>query len=84
MRPAIALRNIVGEGEHMLVIGIVPPKRGFDRDLVAIAFDEDRIREERRLGAIEVAHKSLKAAFIVEFLPLDLGAAKVGEFDLDP
>ncbi len=84
MRPAVALRNIVGEGEHMLVVGIVPPKGRFDRDIFAFALDHDRVRDERRLGAIEVAHESLKAAVVVKLLPLDLGAACVGEFDAHP
>ena len=68
----------------MLVVGIVPPKGGFDCNLFAFAFDHDRVSDERRLGAIEVAHESLKPAVVVKLLPLDLGAARVGEFDAHP
>ena len=37
MRAAVALRDVVGEAEHVLVVAVVPPQRAFDRDAVALA-----------------------------------------------
>jgi hypothetical protein len=37
MRAAIALRDVVGEAEHVLVVAVVPPQRDVDRDAVALA-----------------------------------------------
>ena len=42
MRAAVALRNVVGEAEHALVVAVVPPQRAFDRDAVALRLDHDR------------------------------------------
>jgi hypothetical protein len=81
MRATVALGYIVCEGEHMLVIRVVPPKSGFDDDLIALTIDQHRVRDERSLGAIEVTHESFKPAIIVELLAFDLGAAKIGELD---
>ncbi len=84
MGPAVALGNVVREGEHVLVVGIVPPQRDFDRHAITLALDEDRGRGQRRLGAIEIAHEGLETALIEKLLALDLGAARVSELDPDP
>src|ERR1043166_8940738 len=36
MRAAVALRNVVGEREHGLVIAVVPPQRTLDAEAVAL------------------------------------------------
>ena len=48
MRAAVALRDVVGEAEHGLVVAVVPPQRAFDGDAVALGLDHDRRRDERR------------------------------------
>ena len=36
MRAAVALRDVVGEEQHVLVVGIVPPERRLHGDAVAL------------------------------------------------
>ena len=64
MRAAVALRDVVGEGQHVLVIAVVPPQRDLDADAVALAPDQDRLLDQRRLGAVEIAHEGLEAALV--------------------
>src|SRR6185503_14679233 len=52
VRAAVALRDVVGEGEDVLVIAVVPLERDVDPDVVALAGDSDRVRHERRLRAV--------------------------------
>ena len=82
MRAAVALRNVVGEGQHVLVIAVVPPQRDFDVDVFALALDHDRRRDERLLGAVEPAHESLQPAFVEKLVALHLGMARIGEDDV--
>jgi hypothetical protein len=42
MRAAVALRDVVGEAQHVLVVAVVPPHRDFDADAVALGADGDR------------------------------------------
>ena len=81
MRAAVALRDVVGEGQHVLVVAVVPPQRDLDDDAVALALDEDGPVDQRRLGAVEIAHEGLEAALVVELLALRLGVAQVGQDD---
>ena len=39
MGAAVALRDVVGEAEHVLVVAVVPPERRFDGDAVALDLD---------------------------------------------
>ena len=81
MRAAVALRDVVGEGQHVLVVAVVPPQRDLDRDAVALAADDDRLVDQRRLGAVEIAHEGLEPALVMQLLALGLGAARVGQDD---
>ena len=81
MRAAVALRDVVGEGQHVLVVAVVPPQRDLDADAVALALDEDGLVDQRRLGAVEVAHEGFQAAFVIELLAFRLGMARVGQHD---
>ena len=81
MRAAVALRNVVGEGKHILVVAVVPPQSDLDADPVALALDEDRFIDQCGLGAVEVAHEGLEAALIEQLLALGLGMAQVGQYD---
>jgi hypothetical protein len=42
MRAAVALRDVVGEEKHVLVVGIVPPERRLHDDAIALRAHEDR------------------------------------------
>ncbi len=81
MGAAVALRDVVGEAEHGLVIAVVPPQRALDRDAVALRMDHDRRRNERGLVAVEVAHERLDAALVAQFLALLDRVTLVGEHD---
>ena len=81
MRAAVALRDVVGEDEHVLVVRIVPPQRDLDGDAVALADHQDRGLDQWLLGAVEVAHECLEPALVEQLLDLVLGAARVGQHD---
>ena len=81
MGAAVALRDVVGEGQHVLVVAVVPPQRDLDADAVALALDQDGPVDQRRLGAVEIAHEGLETALVIELLPLRLGVAQVGQHD---
>ena len=81
MRAAVALRDVVGEGQHVLVVAVVPPQRDLDADAVALAADQDRLVDQRRLGAVEIAHERLQAALVMQLLALGLGVPRVGQHD---
>ena len=61
MRAAVALRDVIGEAEHVLVVAVVPPQSGLDHFLLLLRHD-DRLLDQRVLGAIEETHESAQAA----------------------
>ena len=81
MRAAVALRDVVGEAEHVLVVTVVPPQGGFDSDAVALDLDRDRRRNERGLVTVEIFHERLDAALVAHLLALLDRIAHVGEND---
>src|SRR5579885_1401564 len=83
MRAAVALRDIVGEAQHGLVIGVVPPQRALDRDPLALGLDHDGGGNERRLVSVEEAHECLDAALVFHLLPLLHRVALIGKDDGD-
>ena len=83
MRAAVALRDVVGEAEHVLVVAVVPPQRALDADAVALRLDHDRLRHQRRLVAVEIFHERLDAALVAHLLALLDRVALVGEHDGD-
>ena len=83
MRAAVALGDVVGERQHILVVAVVPPQSDFDADPVALALDEDGLIDQRGLGAVEVAHEGFEAALVEQLLALGLGMAQVGQYDPD-
>ncbi len=64
MGAAVALRDVVGEAQHGLVIAVVPPQRAFDAGAVALGLHHDRLRDQRRLVAVEIFDEGLDAAFV--------------------
>ena len=81
MRAAVALRDVVGEAQHVLVIAVVPPQRDLDRDAVALGLEHDRLGDQRRLRAVEIAHERLDPAVVVQRRFLALDAARIDELD---
>ena len=83
MGSTIALRDVVGEAQHVLVIGIVPPQGRFDRDTVPFRRDIDRIGDQRGFCAVEIAGEFDQSALIHHVLAARLGMAQIGEDDVD-
>src|SRR5580700_11076196 len=83
MRATVALRDVVGKAEHRLVIAVVPPKRAFDADGVALRFDDNRLRYQGRLVAVEIFDEGFNAALVAQNLALLDRVAHVGEHDGD-
>src|SRR5213082_592643 len=83
MRAAVALRDIVGEAQHVLMIAVVPPKRRLDADAVRLRPHHDRRGYHRLLVAVEILHELLDAADIAHLLALLDRVAHVGEHDID-
>ena len=81
MRAAIPLRNVVGEAQHGLVVGIVPPQRDLHADPVALGADDHRLVDQRGLGAVDVAHEGLDTALVHELFALALGMAVIRQDD---
>ena len=82
MGAAIALRDVVGEAEHVLVIAVIPLHRDFDRDAVLLADGVDRLRDQLGFGLVEVFDERLHAALIFEDRLIGLGVALIAEDDL--
>ena len=78
MGAAVALRDVVGEAEHLLVIAVVPLERDLDADVVALAGDRDRLGNERRLGPVEIADEGGDPAFVIKLDRLLLLVPGVG------
>ena len=79
VRAAVALGNVVGEAQHVLVIAVVPPGCEFDRDPVALCFQINRRADERRFCTVEIAYEFGEAAFIHHVDRARLDTARVGE-----
>jgi hypothetical protein len=79
MRASVALRNVVGEAQHVLMIAVVPPQGAINRDAVLLAVNHDRTRQHSLLGAVEIAHEGGDAALIVQFDIARFDAALVGK-----
>ena len=78
---AVALGDVVGEGEDVLVIGIIPFERDLDADIVALPGDRDRVGDQRSLGAVEIFDEGRDPALVVKLDLLGLVVAGIGEDD---
>ena len=78
MRHAVALRNVVGKAQHVLVVAVVPRHRDFDADAVLFGAHHDRLGDHRLLVAVEIADELLDAALVAHLLALLDGVAHVG------
>ena len=66
MRAAIDRVDVVGEGEHVLRVGVVVLEGNLDRGTAFSSLDIDGARLEDLLVAVEMAHEGLQAALEVE------------------
>ena len=82
MGAAVALGDVVGERQHILVVAVVPPQRDLDPYAIALAPDENWAADQRGFGAVEVAHKRFETAFIMKVLALGLGVTQIGQHDM--
>jgi hypothetical protein len=65
MGAAIALRDVVGEAQHVLVVAVVPPQRHFTvMPSFSPVMEMGSGSDQRLLGAVEIAHEGGDAALI--------------------
>ena len=64
---AIALRDVVGKGQNVFMVAVVPPHRDLNADAVTFTVHKDRLWEHRVLGAVEVFHELFHAAVVEQF-----------------
>ena len=81
MRTAIALRNVVGKGQHIFVVAVIPPHGHLNADAVFFAGHEDRLGDERGFGTVEIAHEFAHAALIDKGRFQRLGGAFIAQGD---
>ena len=77
----IPLRHVVGVGEHLLLVAVVPLHGHFHANLVIPLFGEMEERVEGRLVHVEELDEGAQAAFVAE--PIFLAGAFVLEADGD-
>ncbi len=82
MRAAVALRDVVGETEHVFLIGIVPLHRQFDLNVVAGGVQVKHAVVERGFVAVEMLDERLDPALVFEHI--FLAGALVPQPDADP
>ena len=82
MRAAVALRDVVGEAQHALVIASRSTMSAASTMMFSRS-PRSRIGrgDQRRLGAVEIAHEGFEAAVVVQHDLLLLDAALVGQND---
>ena len=79
MSSAITLRNVVGKTKHIFIVGIVPPKRQFDRDTVTFRLQINWCINQRLFSPVQIADKLLQATFIKKFGGFGLRTPGVGQ-----
>ena len=79
MRAAVALRDVVGEAQHVFVIAVIPFERDIDADAIALAGDGNRVWEERGLRPVQPFHKGSNPAFVIKLHFLLFGMARVDQ-----
>jgi len=81
MSSTIALRDIIGEAEHILMIGVGPFQRRFDGDAFFFTGHENRFRDQGILGLVQVLDEGRHTARIFENGLIRFGLAQVFEHD---
>ena len=76
VRAAVALRDVVGEAEDVLVVAVIPLQRGLDDDAVLLGLDVDRLGDQRGALLVDVADEGFDAALVLQHdLPTARGRA---------
>ncbi len=83
VRAAVALGDVVGEAQRVLVIAVVPLHREFDRDSVLLGHHRHGRAVQRLFGAVEVFDERFDAAFVVQVDGFGIGVARVTEVEED-
>ena len=81
VRAAVALRDVVGEGEDVLVIAVVPLQRDVDPDPVLFRAHRDRFGDERLLVAVEIFDEGRDSAFVEQVVLQRFLVPVVAQFD---
>ena len=81
MRPAVALRDIIGEAAHIFVVAIIPPQRRFNANAVNFLIHGNRRFNNRRFIRVQMANKRFDAALIEQFCDDMVFGALIGEDD---
>ncbi len=76
---AVALRDVVGEAEGVLVIAIIPLERDADGDAVCGFHGEAERAVDGAFGAVEPFGEFDEAAFVVEFHGFRFDAAQIAQ-----
>ena len=84
MGAAVALGDVVGEGQDVLVVAVVPPHRDLNADPVALPLHKDRFRDQRLFGAVKILDELSDAAFIDHLFLKRFRRAFVAQRDADP
>ena len=79
VRAAVALRDVVGERQDVLVIAVIPFERDVDADAVAHRRNGDRLGEQRRLGAVEIFDEGGDPALVIQLVLDPLLVPRIGE-----
>ena len=66
MRAAVALWNIVGETEYILLVGIIPLHRNFDDNFILFHLYIDHLIVNRRFVFVEVLNEGANTALILK------------------
>ena len=83
VRPAVALRDVVGERQDVLVITVVPFERDVDADAVAHRRDGDRLREQGSFRAVEIFDEGGDPALVIKLVLDALLVPSIGEDQAD-
>ena len=76
---AVALRDVVGERQDVLVIAVVPFERDVDADPVAHRRNGDGLGEQGALGAIEPFYESGDPALVIKLVLNPLVMPRISE-----
>ena len=66
MGAAVTLWDVIGEGQDIFVIGVIPPHCHFDADIIARAFNINRLLHDGGFGAVKIFHKFAHTAVIIQ------------------
>ena len=84
MGAAVALRDVVGEGQDLLIIAVIPLERDLNGHPVALPAHRNRRGNKGSFGAVEIGNEGRNPAVIIKLDHLDFGMAGIGQEQPDP